>query len=131
AAAIALAWMPYALGFGSMVGAVWIVALTAIGLWIGRSDAREALPSKPTMLVMLGVYLYFMAPVFATGQTGFLGYLLLGDTSVNFSVTDYVSQHGSRIIPMPETSYAAAALQLLEAGYPLGQHTLLASLRQI
>lgn len=131
AAAIALAWMPYALGLGSAFGAAWLVGLTAVGLWIGRKDLREALPNTPTMLVMLGIYLYFMAPVFATGQTGFLGYLLLGDTSVNFSIIDYVSQHGSRIVALPDSSYTLAAKQLLEAGYPLGQHTLLASLRQL
>src|SRR5439155_16001458 len=62
----------------------------------------------------------------------FLGYTLLGDTSIHFSLIDWVMNHGHSAVPQgPPSSYHAALASYIATAYPLGAHTALGALRPL
>ncbi len=75
------------------------------------------------------VYGLYMAPIVLSGQTTFAGYTLLGDTSVHFSLIDYISDHGARLVAQEPSSFSSVTDGQIKIGYPLGLHYELASVR--
>ncbi|MDQ2700751.1 MAG: hypothetical protein M3Y23_05420, partial [Actinomycetota bacterium] len=71
-------------------------------------------------LAATGVYLVFMAPVIASGEATFLGYVKLDDTSTWLAFTDHVLTHGHSVAGLAPSSYEATVQINLSAGYPLG-----------
>jgi hypothetical protein len=125
---VALA-LPYELGRGAAWGAALLVLLTVAGFVVARDRLSAALPDGPTALAALAVYGLYMAPIVLSGQTSFAGYTLLGDTSVHFSMVDYISDHGARLVSQAPSSFSSVTSSEITIGYPLGLHYELASVR--
>jgi hypothetical protein len=125
---VALA-VPYQLGLGAPWGAALLVLLAVAGVWLARDRLGASLPDRFTVLAALGVYGLYMAPIVFSGQTTFAGYTLLGDTSVHFSLIDYISDHGARSVAQQPSSFSSVTEGQISIGYPLGLHYELASVR--
>jgi hypothetical protein len=121
--------IPYQLGLGDPWGAALLVVLALAGLWLGRDRLAASLPDRATALAALAVYGLYMAPIMLSGQTTFAGYTLLGDTSVHFSLVDYISEHGARLVTQAPSSFSSVTDAQIRIGYPLGLHYELASAR--
>jgi hypothetical protein len=116
-----------------------VVALAVAGYILGR---RRLWPTayglRPTpyglwpVATGLGVFATYAAPVVLTGSATFLGYTLLGDTAVHFSLIDWVMKHGHSAVPGggPSSLHAALASYIATA-YPLGAHTALGAMRPL
>lgn len=78
-----------------------------------------------------GVYLVFMAPVIASGEATFLGYVKLDDTSTWLAFTDHVLTHGHSVAGLAPSSYEATVQINLSAGYPVGAFIPLAVGREL
>jgi hypothetical protein len=79
----------------------------------------------------VGVFLVFGAPVFLSGHSTFLGYTLLGDDSIHFTLIDWVMRHGQQLGHLAPSSYHAVLAGYLGTSYPLGVHTALGSVRPL
>src|ERR671935_36002 len=80
-------------------------------------------------LATFGVY---AAPVVLSGHATFLGYTLLGDTSIHFVLIDWVMKHGFAHVPSAApSSYQAAVYGYLFNIYPVGAHTALGAVRPL
>ena len=125
---VALA-LPYQLGLGAPWGAALLVVLAVAGIALARGRLAGSLPDGWTTAAMLSVYGLYMAPIVLSGQTTFAGYTLLGDTSVHFSLVDYISDHGARLVTQEPSSFSSVTDGQIRIGYPLGLHYELASVR--
>jgi hypothetical protein len=125
---VALA-VPYQLGLGAPWGAALLVIIAVAGIWLARYRLAASLPDRTTIAAALGVYGLYMAPIVLSGQTTFAGYTLLGDTSVHFSLVDYISAHGARLVAQEPSSFSSVTAGEISIGYPLGLHYELASAR--
>ena len=78
------------------------------GLW-ARARSPPRLPSQTAgrWAPRSAVYGLYMAPIVLSGQTIFAGYTLLGDTSVHFSMIDYISDHGARLVAQQPSSFSS------------------------
>lgn len=121
--------VPYQLGLGAPWAAGLLVVLAVAGIALGRGRLRASLPDRWTLVAVTAVYGLYMAPIVFSGQTSFAGYTLLGDTSVHFSLIDYISEHGARLVSQEPSSFASVTDGQIKIGYPLGLHYELASVR--
>jgi hypothetical protein len=82
--------------------------------WRGRRR-----PPGWALLAALGVLIVYLAPVIASGEATFTGYIKLDDTATWFNIIDNVMSHGRSAAGLPQSTYA---LQVLQPGpaYPLG-----------
>jgi hypothetical protein len=89
----------------------------ACGLVLAWRGRRR--PPGWALLAALGVLLVYLAPVIASGQATFTGYIKLDDTATWFNIIDNVMSHGRSAAGLPQSTYA---LQVLQPGpaYPLG-----------
>ncbi len=125
---VALA-VPYQLGLGAPWGAALLVIAAVAGIVLGRGRLGDSLPDGWTLGAVAAVYGLYMAPIVFSGQTTFAGYTLLGDTSVHFSLVDYISDHGARLVAQEPSSFSSVTDGQIKIGYPLGLHYELASVR--
>src|SRR5436190_317737 len=110
----------------------WIALplLVVLASWgVGLPLEQASLPDRWTLTAGAAVYGLYMAPIVLTGQTTFAGYTLLGDTSVHFSLIDYVSEHGARLVAQEPSSFSSVTDGQIRIGYPLGLHFELARVR--
>src|SRR5437660_827312 len=65
--------------------APWVVAATALaGYAAGWRRLRASAPDRWAIVVGVGLFAVYAAPVVLTGKATFLGYLFLNDTAVHF-----------------------------------------------
>jgi hypothetical protein len=129
AAVLLVLAVPYGLGFGAEVALAVLVAVTAAGLFLGRSRLKLVLADRWTAMSVLAVYGLYLAPVAFSGEATFAGYTFLGDNSVHFALMDHLAEDGTTRVERPPSSYAVVTDIHLANGYPLGLHYLLATLR--
>jgi len=129
AASLVLLSFPFALGLGQAWGGVVLAVATVAGLVLGWDRVPAALPGRWLTLGMLAVFGIYIAPVVLSGDLTFGGYAFLGDTSVHFTLIDYVAKHGSTHVFEPPSTYAGVTQALIPTGYPIDLHLELASLR--
>ncbi len=72
------------------------------------------------VLAAVGVFLMYGAPVIASGEATFAGYIKLDDTSTWLAFTDHVLTYGHGTGGLNPSSYEAVVQINLSAGYPLG-----------
>jgi hypothetical protein len=109
-----------------------VVAIAVAGLALGVRDLRPATCDLGAATAALGVFLTYAAPVVLSGSATFLGYTLLGDTSIHFTLIDWVMKHGFHTVPAgPPSSTHAALFSYLYTSYPLGAHTALGAVRPL
>jgi hypothetical protein len=96
-----------------------VVAAAVAGLILGRNRLR-ARPDWPAALAATGAYLAYGAPIIATGQATFAGYIKLDDTSTWLALTDRAMEHGRSMAGLAPSTYEATLGAYLNTGYPLG-----------
>ncbi len=82
-------------------------------------------------LTALATFAVYAAPVVLSGSATFLGYTLLGDTAIHFSLMDWVMSHGHSVGGLAPSSYQAALAGYLGTAYPTGAHTALGVVRPL
>jgi hypothetical protein len=68
----------------------------------------------------LAVFVLYGAPVLASGEATFAGYVKLDDTATWLAFTDRVMEHGRNLDGLPLSSYEATLDFNLGQGYPVG-----------
>src|SRR5688572_14078205 len=68
----------------------------------------------------LAVFAAFAAPVVASGDPTFAGYIKLDDTSTWLAFTDYVMERGTDVAGLAPSTYEATLAANLSTGYPVG-----------
>lgn len=103
------------------VGVAGAGALAGLALaWPGRRVTRWPL------LAAIGALLAYGAPVIASGQATFAGYVTLDDTATWLGLVDRLFSHGRAIDLTPPSTYGAIIdLYLHATGYPDGGFMLL------
>ncbi|HEX6117700.1 MAG TPA: hypothetical protein VFY99_11410 [Solirubrobacterales bacterium] len=96
------------------------LALAAAGYALAIRRRRPLRPSLPPLLAFLVVAAVFGAPVIASGDPTFAGYIRLDDTSTWLALTDRVMEHGRSLDGLARSSYEAALDFNLADGYPIG-----------
>jgi hypothetical protein len=97
------------------------VALLAVaGLAVAVLRRRSLRPDPWALLVALGVFFVFAAPVVLSGDAGFAGYIKLDDTATWFAITDRLMEHGRDLSGLPPSSYEATLDFNLAGWYPVG-----------
>jgi hypothetical protein len=96
-----------------------LVALAVAGLALGWR--RLGRPDPWAAAAAVGVFAVFAAPVVLSGEPGFAGYSILGDTSIHFIGADAVLERGRDVADLPPSSYQAALAGYYgSAAYPSG-----------
>jgi hypothetical protein len=109
-----------------------VIALAIAGLALGARTLWPVASGLWPVASALAVFAVYAAPVVLTGSATFLGYTLLGDTAIHFSLIDWVMKHGFHTIPSgPPSSFHAAIAGYLGTAYPLGAHTALGAVRPL
>jgi hypothetical protein len=66
------------------------------------------------------VFAVFAAPIVASGQATYAGYLTLDDTATLFALTERMLDAGRTVAGLPPSTYEAILSSLLVTGYPMG-----------
>jgi hypothetical protein len=96
------------------------VALAAAGLALGLRARRPLRPGAPALAAFLVVAIVFGAPVIASGEPTFAGYIRLDDTATWLALTDRVMEHGRSLAGLAPSTYQATLDFNLGDGYPIG-----------
>ena len=65
-------------------------------------------------------YVVFGAPVLASGEATFAGYVKLDDTATSLGLLDHALEHGTNVSGLAPSSYEAMLTIWLGDGYPIG-----------
>ncbi len=97
------------------------VTAVAAGAVVGLVLAwrRRRWPGGWPLLAALGVLLVYGAPVLASGQATFTGYIKLDDTATWFNIIDNVVSHGRSVAQLPPSTYRLN-FETANPAYPLG-----------
>ena len=68
----------------------------------------------------MAVYVAYLAPVLATGDPTFTGYVKLDDTATWMAMTDRVLAHGHNLAHLAPSTYEATLSAYLNGGEPVG-----------
>jgi hypothetical protein len=98
--------------------AVVVVALA--GFVVGRPRKLRSRLSAWPLLAALGVYLVYLAPVLATGEPTFTGYVKLDDTATWMAMIDRVMGHGHDLSGLRPSTYETTLTFYLHGGEPVG-----------
>lgn len=112
-----------------VLDAVLLLGVAAAGYTAFKGGRRSISDLKVLgllLLVSLAIYLVLLAPVLVSGELAITGYNVANDSVPHVIVADYLRENGYTMPEDTESSYRQAAMiQLFEARYPIGFHTLL------
>jgi hypothetical protein len=97
-----------------------VVVLALLGTGLSLRSWRFGRPDPWPVVVALGVFLVFGAPVILSGDPTFAGYVKLDDTATWLAITDRVMEHGRDLGGLAPSSYHATLEANLPGGYPVG-----------
>lgn len=95
-----------------------LVGLAVLGLGLGRFALRRVDPYAAGCALI--AFLAVGAPVLASGEPTFTGYVKLDDTATFLAITDRVLEHGRELDGLAPSSYEATLAVNLAQGYPTG-----------
>lgn len=95
-----------------------LVGLAVIGLGLGRSSLRRLDPYAAACALI--AFVAVGAPVLASGEATFTGYVKLDDTATFLALTDRALEHGRDLDGLAPSSYEATLAVNLAQGYPTG-----------
>jgi hypothetical protein len=95
------------------------IALAAAGFVLAPAWRRGHVDPSPA-LAGLAVFLAYGAPVLASGEATFAGYIKLDDSATWMALTDRVMEHGRSLEGLPPSTYEATLDFNLDEGYPVG-----------
>ena len=113
------------MGFATMTDATaelavpLVVALSIAGFGVGHAGLRRRLEPWAAG-AGAAAYAAYAAPVVASGEATFAGYVKLDDTATWLGMLDYALEHGTRVTGLAPSSYEAMLTFWLGDGYPLG-----------
>ena len=96
-----------------------LVVLALAGLVLARARLRALRPDPFVALAAVGVFAVFAAPVVASGEPTFAGYLALPDTSHLLSLASLYAQHGPDFEALAGGSNRIAMSQYVGSAYPV------------
>lgn len=97
-----------------------VVALAVAGLAAtGRRSLRERFDGW-AVAVAAAAYVVLGAPVIATGEPTFAGYVKLDDTATSLGMLDWALVHGTHVAGLAPSTYEAMLTLWLGDGYPVG-----------
>jgi hypothetical protein len=100
-----------------------VVSLAAAGYGLSLPLRRRALAVDLWCVGgAVAVFCVFAAPVVASGDPTFAGYIKLDDTSTWLAFTDHVMERGRDLTGLAPSTYEATLASNLPSGYPLGAH---------
>jgi hypothetical protein len=121
---LGVAFMSLVAGFATLSDATAelavpaVVALAVLGFGLRRRRPRRLDASACTCAV--AVFLAFGAPVLASGEATFAGYVTLDDTSTFLAIVDRTLEHGRNLDGLAPSTYEATLAVNLARGYPTG-----------
>ncbi|MEA2192964.1 MAG: hypothetical protein QOI73_3085, partial [Solirubrobacteraceae bacterium] len=119
----------YELHLAVAVAACVLVAATAAGLVLARSQLPARLNPGWPGLAGLAIYLLYAAPMLLTGNWTWSGYNFLNDTAVQFMLIDHLKVAGTDVLGLaPGTTTGLGTRAYLDSGYPIGTHAYAATL---
>jgi hypothetical protein len=95
-----------------------LVGLAVVGLALGARSLRRIDPYA--VACALVAYLAVGAPVLASGEPTFAGYVKLDDTATFLALTDHTLERGRELDGLAPSSYEATLAGYLANGYPTG-----------
>jgi hypothetical protein len=111
----------------------WVVlGVAALGYLTSIPRLRELRFDGWTFALGLGLMVCFAAPIVLSGHNTFSAYLVLGDPTFHFLVTQELLAHGHRAISALPNQYAANIQEMqgyLTTGYPFGADLAAGALR--
>jgi hypothetical protein len=113
------------------LGTPLVVTATVAGYLLGRDRLRFAALDRWAIGAAVAVFGIYAAPVVLSGSATFLGYTVLGDTAVHFTLVDRIATHGTSLADLPASSYRTTLEAYFGGGYPLGIHAALAAVRPL
>lgn len=97
-----------------------VVALAVVGLGLSGVQRLRARIDGWAAAAATATYVVFGAPVLASGEATFAGYVKLDDTATSLGILDWVLEHGTSVTGLPPSSYEAMLTLWLGGGYPVG-----------
>jgi hypothetical protein len=97
-----------------------VVVLAVVGLALARPWRRGLRLGGWPLGVAAFVYVAYLAPVLATGEPTFTGYIKLDDTSTWMAMTDRVLSSGHSLAGLAPSTYEATLNAYLTGGEPVG-----------
>jgi hypothetical protein len=131
AAIVVVARAAMTLDLTAELGTPLVVAAAIAGYVLGRERLRAAAVDFWAVGAALAVFGVYAAPVMLSGSATFLGYTVLGDTAVHFTLIDRLATHGTRLADLPPSSYRTTLEAYFGSGYPLGTQAALAAVRPL
>lgn len=96
-----------------------ILVLALAGLVLERGWLRSLRPDAWIALAALGVFAVFGAPVVASGDPTFAGYLALADTSHHLGLADLLVEYGFDWTPLEDGTNRRGLMGYVASGYPV------------
>lgn len=115
---VVIAQFPIAVGLEWLTTAVVVIAAVA-GLRLAPPWRRQGW-ERPLLLLALGIFCVYAAPIVLAGDATFAGYIKLDDTSTWLAITDQVMENGVDTSGLASSTYEATLDYNLGDGYPYG-----------
>ena len=126
AALIAVSRLSFELGLGTLVATPLAVVVAIAGFVLGHRRGIDRWAAGCAVAVFIAV----SAPVLLSGQPTFAGYGVLGDTAVQFALTDALADRDD-VEALPASTYRQTVLNYRDADYPVGTHAVLGAVRPL
>lgn len=97
-----------------------LALLAIVGFVLERERLRAMRPDPWLALAAAGVLLVFGAPVIASGDPSFAGYLALPDTSHQLALAQLLAEHGPDWPALEPGSFRASMGSYVSSRYPVG-----------
>ncbi len=97
-----------------------VVVLALVGFAVGRPRRLRSRFGSWPLVAAVAVYVAYLAPVLATGDPTFTGYVKLDDTATWMAMTDRVLSHGHNLAHLAPSTYEATLSAYLNGGEPVG-----------
>lgn len=128
----------YGIGLHGLLPPFVVAAAAVAGLVVCREEIRATL-DRQALTAAGVVYAVYLAPVVLSGDWTWTGYNFVNDTAVQLLLSDYVTQHGARMIDFPLlpdgsqplSTHDVVVKEYLRTNYPLGSHELLGALKTL
>lgn len=97
-----------------------LILLLAVVGWILALPWAGLRPGGWALVAVLAVFAVYAAPIVASGQATFAGFIKLDDTATWMTLTDRIMDHGRSLSGLPPSTYEATLSFNLGQGYPIG-----------